>query len=40
MKKVLQMAFGPVEIAGSRDDAWLISACSREAEPQNSWILH
>ena len=38
MKKVLQMAFGPVEIAGSRDDAWLISACSWEAEPQIEFI--
>ena len=38
MEKVLQMTFGPVEIAGLRDDAWLISVHSRKIEPQIEFI--
>ena len=38
MKQVLQMTFGPVEIAGIRDDAWDISARARKTEPQIEFI--
>ena len=38
MEKILQMTFGSVEIAGNRDDAWIISPQSRKQEPQIEFI--
>ena len=38
MEKVLQMTFGPVEITGNRDDAWVVSARSRQTAPQIEFI--
>ena len=38
MEKILQMTFGPVEIAGNLDDAWIISPQSRKQESQIEFI--